>query len=253
MMNIIRADIYRITRNKGIIANFIGVAVSAALLMIIFGFFGEGTEYANAINAAEGLFELSNLAIIFVLPIFTIVAAPIFRDGTAKNEVAWGTSRTMLYVTRLLIITVLVILLRIVLFTSGMLTATILFGFGDASSGFWLEFFQIFGSQLFLFIAASWLGVFIVFTIQNAYAVIEVWGGLLLFPMIIANTLEQFNIAPSVVEFIRTVDMAEGIARLANISELNTSAILWIFMIGAFWLVVPTVIGLKIFQTKEIK
>jgi len=253
MMNIIRADIYRITRNKGIIANFIGIAVSSALLIIIFGFFGEGREYANAVDAAMGLFELSNMAIIFVLPIFTIVAAPIFRDGTVKNEVSWGISRATLYITRLLIITVLVILLRIVLFASGMLTATIFFGFGDAPAGFWLEFFQIFGSQLFLFIAASWLGVFIVFTIQNAYAVIEVWAGLLLMPMLIANSLEQFNIAPNAVEFIRRIDLAEGISRLANMSELDTGALLRIFAIGAFWLILPTVFGLIGFQAKEIK
>ena len=253
MMNIIRADIYRITLNMGIIATFIGAAFSAVIMIVLLHVLGDEEFILTGANSALPLFQISDFAILFVLPIFTIVAAPIFRDGTAKNEVAWGISRLTLYLTRLLIITVVVVLLRIVLFVFAMLTGTIINGFGDVAPGFWLEFSQIFGMQLLLFIAASWLGVFIVFTIQNAYAVIEMWAGLLFLPFMITGMLEQLDIAPGFVYFVRSIDLLQAINALADFSELGANDILRILAIAAFWLIIPTAAGVKMFQVKAIK
>jgi len=217
--------------------------------------FGQDEYFVlNGISGSRELFELSVFAVIFVLPIFTIVTAPVFRDGTAKNEVTWGTSRTTLYVARLLIVTVLCILMRAILIGFGMLTATIIGeGLGDTSGGFWAEFFLIFGTQLFLFIAVSWVGVFLVFTIKNGFVVIEVFLGLMFAPTLLMQMLEQLNVNPSIVSFISNFDIATGITQLANLGNLETREILLILALGVFWMAMPTVIGLLKFQKAEIR
>jgi len=255
MMNIIRADIYRITRTGGIHMNFIFTAfgaISVIVLAIIFGG-NENVPEINGVTSTVLLFNLSHFALVSVLPIFTLTAAPIFRNNTAKNEVIWGISRTTLYTSRMLITAILCIMVRIIFVGTGILTATIIRGFGDVPVGFWSEFFQIFTAQTFMFVAASWVGIFIVFTIQNGFVVIEVFGGLMFFPMLLSQTLEMINVNPAIINFIQRFDMMEGIVQLANLGELSTQAILLILALGVFWLIVPTVLGIATFQKAEIK
>lgn len=256
MMNIIRADMYRITRTGGIHLNFIFTALGAVGLIVLAVVFGnvdlDGLEL-NGVNSTNLLFNFSHFALISVLPIFTLTAAPIFRNKTAKNEVIWGISRTTLYTSRMLITAVLCILIRIVFVGTGLLTATIIRGFGEAPVGFWSNFFQVFTAQTFMFIAASWVGIFIVFTIQNGFVVIEVFGGLMFFPMLVTQTLTMLNVNPAVINFIGRFDMMEGIIQLANIGTIPTQTVVLILALGAFWLIVPTALGILTFQKAEIK
>jgi len=256
MMNIIRADLYRITRTGGIHMNFILTALSGVSLIILTLIFGnpdlDGAEL-NGVTSTILMFNFSHFALLSVLPIFTLTAAPIFRNKTAKNEVIWGISRTTLYTSRMLITAILCILIRITFVGAGLLTATIARGFGEIPVGFWSNFFQIFTAQTFMFVAASWVGIFIVFTIQNGFVVIEVFSGLMFAPMLISQMLVAINVNPAIINFINRFDMMEGIVQLANIGTIPTQTILLILALGAFWLIVPTALGILTFQKAEIK
>jgi len=261
MMNIIRADLYRIARSKGMYIAFgIVLAISVVLTvvqgmgadtMIVFeGNFLTGTEIeqvaVNGANAAAALISLASLIIMLVIPIFTIVAGPIFQDGTVKNEVSWGISRTKLYAARLVIVGVLSVLLLVTLVGVGTGIATILWGFGDGG----LDILASFAALSFMYVAAGWTGVFLVFTIKNGFVVVEVFGGLMIGVGFIAMILGMAGVN---VEAMLYFDMMTNVARLANAAQLETRSLLLSLGVGMIWLVVPTVIGLTRFQRAEIK
>ena len=221
MMNVIRADIYRLTRNQGVHINIIVNALSIAILIPIFYIFGnnDGDVAFSTITVAYQLLELSAVAVIAVIPIFIAVAFPIFRDGAVKNEVIWGTSRITLYVVRLLLTAVLCIIIRVAFVATGMIMATIIVGFGYAPDGFWLTFLQVFSAQTFMFIAASWLGVFLTFTIKEGANITITFISLMMAPSMIIQFLGFFNVNPSAIYFLLNIDMMTIIAYIPTLGD----------------------------------
>jgi hypothetical protein len=232
----------------------------------IFYFFGnnDGDAAFSAITLAHSLLEISAAGIIAVVPIFITVAFPIFRDGAVKNEVIWGTSRTTLYAVRLLLTAVLCIIIRVVFVASGMIVTTIVAGFGYTPDGFWLSFLQAFSAQTFMFIAVSWLGVFLTFTIKEGSNIVITFFTLIMAPGMVIQFLGFFNVNPSAIYFLLNIDVMTIIAYIPTLCDpYNTIGILGAdqldigilraLAVGAFWMIVPTVFGIMKFQRAEIK
>jgi len=260
MTNIIRADIYRIIRGKSlyiisllVVLFGLMVVIAATLTDATLPFVNASPEALelNGINSAGLLFSNGPMLTFLLIPLVMMVAGPIFTDGTAKNEIAWGISRTRLYTARLIIVTVVCGLMLLVYLTAGMIFATILRGFGDyIPYGYWFNIIKTIVLQSFMFSAASWMGIFLIFTIKSGYAFVEVFMGVMVAPTLIAVLFMNANIDLSrVLDF----DITTNIGRLGAVADMDTRGILMALVVGAVWMVIPTIIGLIRFQKAEIK
>jgi len=258
MINIFRADLYRIFRGKGIYITFlallgyIGMIIAANMAGdIILPFVDAAADVQlNGANSTYLLFANTMLLPFFIMPLFFVVTAPIFHEGTAKNEVSWGISRVRLYISRLILVAVLCMMLYVFYIGAGMLAATLVGGFGYMSEGFWINLLLVMGAHLFMLIAASWFGVFLVFSFKVFYAIEFAYMGVLMGPLLVSAIFMGANVDAG---FLLNFDFMTNFMALGFLREMNVYETLASLAIGAALLVVSTAAGLVKFIKAEIK
>ena len=263
MMNLIRADLYAILRGKAIYITF---AVMLLLHILVIGTrTAGGVNFGGAESMAldipvftfDGLgsvallyTRMDNLAF-YLLPLIIAASAPIFTYGTVKNDLAWGVSRTKLYLSKLSVAIGLCVFMMLFYMVIGVLFATALNGFGGPiPAGYLLSVFQTLGAQLFMMVALTCIGVFLVFTTKRTAIVTGVYIAFYFVPaMVIMLLMESgFNVA-RLLEF----DVMLGINRLGFISQLETRSIITILSVGAAYILATTIGGIALFRRAEIK
>jgi len=263
MMNIIRADIYAILRGKGIYITF-GLIFAFLILTIgtqtvggisTGGIENTGIEVAelgfDGISSAALLYTSTDNLIFFMLPLILLASAPGFSNGTVKNDIAWGISRTKLYVTKLIVAIGLCVAMMVFYISVGMTLATLLNGWGGtAPDGYWLTLFQTIGAQLFMLIGMTCIGVFLVFTAKRTAIANGAYLAFCLVPTVVLVILAEANF-----DVIRLMDfiVTLAISRLGFLSQLETESIINIFSAGAVYIVGTTIAGIILFKKAEIK
>jgi len=268
MLNIIRADFYRVIRSKGIYITF--------AILLIFTVFSIGIVHfiqSGDINVVEmggdavmvdfGEFDLSGhntpmtLAtslgsdiMWFMLPFIVIIGAAMFSHNTVKNDIAWGLCRVKLYMAKLLLTSAFCALMMLFYYGLGMLIGTVLNGFGSPEAGHWVHMLQVFGAQLFLMLGVTSVGMFLVFTTRRTAATIGIFIAFFLVPMFILQMLVFAN--PDFMRFTG-FDLSFNINSLAGIRYLETYEIVRAFGLGAFYLFGGTTLGIILFRRAEIK
>ena len=256
MMNIIRADVYRIFRGWGVWVVF-GLAALIPAAMIIASYIaGEITNVAYdapVFSAAEGLSMLMLFLVLLAVPVFTITAGPVFQDKTVKNEVSWGVPRTTLYLSRMIVAALWCVLLVIVYYGVGMALFAILTDSGNqntlVANNDWGNFFISAASQTFMVIASSWLGIFLTFIIKNPFVTIEVYGGILIIPQMFGVLLGFADVDVTRVMYF---DLTSNLAYLHNVAGMESNRFAIAMAVGAVWAFIPAIIGLINFQRREI-
>ena len=263
MSNIIRADIYAIMRGKALYITFglifmlhvllIGTQSAGIVIVGVAGDFGvEMPEVGfDGIRSASLLYTQMHTMVFFLLSLIILTATPIFTNQTVKNDIAWGISRTKLYLAKLTIAIASCIIMVIFYIGVGMTFATLLHGWGGTTpDGFWLGLFQTVGAQLLLLIAMTCIGVFLIFTSKRTAIVNGAYIAFALIPAMILSFLasQGFNVAR-----LLELDIMSGINRLGFLSQLETGSILTILGVGVAYIVVTTVFGIILFKKAEIK
>ena len=270
MLNLFRADIYRIIRGKALYITLAVLLAFNLLMIITLNIFQTGVvdlgyddELAAAAMAEIQAMSLDGVRVpeiltgnmenlvFFLLPLIIIVAAVIFSHGTVKNDIAWGLSRTKLYMSKLLLSFAFSFLLLLAYIGTGMLVATMLNGFGaPAPDGHWVNLLQVLGAQLFMLLAMVSIGVFLVFTTKRVAAVNGIFIAFILVPALVIALLELAN--PDL-SWLYDFDMTYNINRLANLRYLETREILQALGLGMFYLLATTIGGMVLFRRAEIK
>ena len=267
MMNLIRADFYRIRQSWVIYVTFAVALIASIGLIVLWTLLGPGTgDYpvnlngvditvpTSTVNGADSigfLLQLPHfLLTILVLPLVFCVAVPIFTDKTAKNDIAFGMSRTKLYVSKLIQMAILITLLFLLYVGAGTLLATILGGFGSVTAGFWSSLFQALGTQLFLLIALGCLGIFLGLAIKKPAVLTELYFVLILLPVIIAVTASLLNVD---ISWLLRFDLMSSIHRAGSLILIDTHNILIILGVGAVWMIASSAAGIAMFRKAEIK
>jgi|GEM_PF-745633 len=272
MLNMIRSDIYRLLRHKGIwilTAIIIGYAafiiVPQSISDISMPLVYTPDAVMNGINSTISLFGGAVWFMLFLVPIVTILCGQIFQDSTVKNEVSYGFSRTKIYVTRLIEVTMMVIIFYTLYIAFGMGLATVLNGWGGpASPVFWTSTLSIFGLQLLNAIATSWIGIFLIFTIKSGYVFTEVYIGVMFLPQVIWSLLSVTGLNLGWLLYFDLMANMAGIAQYFLLgsylyafpqSSLTFSrfGITFTIMFGGVWMLITTVLGLLRFNSIEVK
>jgi len=269
MRNLIRADIYRILRGKGIYIIFavilaviiLGVTVNVAMVNIVTE---DGVSaplgievYGGAdgfVSAAGVLFSSMEQLVFILLALVLVVVEPIFSNGTVKNDIARGISRTKLYLSKLFICCVLSVLMYLIYIGGGMLLYVIINGFGTnpVPTDFWITFLQAIGAQLLIFFAIANFALFLIFTTKREGVVIGIFIAFLLVPTMVLNLITVFWDADLALMFAN-FDLTSSLGRLGFLNQLETHEILTVLGIGVSYILVSLTLGLTSFRKAEIK
>ena len=156
MRNLIRADLYRIFKGKGV---YISIAVFILFMVTIVWANGTGTvgvdvyvfqnpdydieAYAHELEMlaetkmtgkmapgmlADGTSDL----IYFILPFIVIIAAADFSKGTAKNLISAGESRLKYFMSKLILTGIVCVSIVGIYLLLSILISTIMNGFGGS-------------------------------------------------------------------------------------------------------------------------
>jgi len=269
MLNLLRADMYRVLRGKGIYITFIVLLIVNIFVSGVFqaaqsGAIEFGSEEATAAIVAElgdsGMTGAEMPALLsssmdnviwFMLAVIMIVAAVIFSDKTVKNDISFGVCRIKLYLSKLILCAVFCFIIMAFYIASGVLIGTVLSGFGGPlPSGYWSNLVQVFFAQYFMMLGVTSVGVFLVFTLKSYGAALGSYFAFFLIPMVIVQLLVFAR--PSL-EWLANYDLPSSLNLLANIQNMETGAIVRAFSIGGFYLVVVTILGIVLFRRAEIK
>lgn len=261
MMNLIRADIYRILRGKGLYITF---GVMIALLLLVIGanttMINQQVEetiletaiehgLASGIQALQA--SMNNLMYI-QLSLLVITAAAMFTHSTIKNDIASGVYRTRLYVSKLIISCVLCVLAYIFYIGIGMLMIIWFDGVaGPLPDGFWIDSLKIFASQLLILLAVNCIGIFLVFTAKRSSVVIGVFIAIFMVPAMIVAMLSFLN--PNLSVFLAYFDLATRIDRLRFFHQIEESEIIKILSVAGGYILVSCISGIALFKRAEIK
>ena len=283
MTNLIRADLYRILRGKGIYITFTLAAVLSFIVTIVmyllFSFSRQALE-APEVSAAMSdvgmveiflnfsgwdmvsmLFSSSSSMLYFLIPIVFFAAASQFDYGTIKNAVARGVNRTNIYISAMILTGIFVLALFLVYILSGLAFVAMIIGLDDPPMENVLgTLFSVFGFQFLILLAASFVGVFFAFLFRRGVSAVI---ALVVFYLvtnfafgIIGNVFPDFR-------WLLNFEMGTALNRIGSIgvtpsnimSELAMTNADYIMVLCAvvFYSVVSTVIGLILFRKAEIK
>lgn len=271
MMNIMRADVYRIVRGKGIyitLAILLAVIVAQVLLGAnmnagvgsfdtLEGIDSENltlSDFVHSPTGAEAPFQVmkasSNL-LYLVLPLLILIGCVDFSSGAAKNTMGSGVSRSKYYCSKLILTGVCSALLMLIYVLLSFLLAVAVNGFDGIFNGeFIWNVTKIFLPQLWLLLAGVCVGNFFVFAFRRSAAAIGIYIAFLLVPPIIILAL---SFASDWFTRLFDYELTSGINSLTNINTMSSGDIIKFLAIGAGYAAVSIIAGLAIFKKAEIK
>ncbi|WBY64895.1 MAG: ABC transporter permease [Thermocaproicibacter melissae] len=175
MLKMIHADLYKTFHRAYFF--IMTLVVSGLCVALVFAMRGGGA--GNWTGATELGVELLGYPV-FLIPMLTqIVYAEEFRDHTLKNTIAFGTNRTVLYISKWLTTIILgVIMAAVVLFFFFGCAALILPKDSDFTWDFMKVFFERFGASCLVYIAAISMSIFFIQLFnKSTLAIFFYYGG----------------------------------------------------------------------------
>jgi len=274
MLNIIRADFYRIIRGKALYITF-GVLIAFIVIQAIAGTgtvgvntdpvldVSEAEMVANALDEAAEITRADGITapfvmagatgnlVYFLLPLIICLAGVDFSSGTVKNVLSRGVSRTKYYFAKLIPILFFAVIIQVLNLVLPIIVATVRHGFGGDFTTDWLiSVLKVYGIQTLLMLAIACAGVFIVFLTQKTASINALFLAFLLVPTMIFYILGMIS---TKLQNLVNYDLVTNLNLMAGFSELPSGDIIRAFLLGAFYIIVGTVAGLAIFRKSDLK
>ena len=266
MFNMMKADLRRILRGKGIwitLVIFLGMIVMNTMVLYA-NIEGQqmggisiqvGEMQDNSLddieivggNVPQLMMGNAETVLVFSLPFVLFIAATDFGSGTVKNVLSSGASRLKYYTSKLLLCWVFALLLYLAHLSIPTIVITLANGFGD---NFAYGTLGAFLGQILFVLAITALGVFLTFTSKKSAAVIGGYLALLFLPPIVVSLLMQIDRR---LLNLMHYDLVHNFIGFANYTALPTSYIIRAIIIGFSVLIASTIGGMALFRKAEIK
>ena len=259
MLNLMRADIYRMFRGKGIYIASAFMVVLVGLMVFVFrmapasGFVYEIIEavpennMTGAMGAELAVAGMNNTVFYFLVGII-IISIAAFSSGAVKNELTVGISRTKYYISKWILscgFSVAVMFVTLALFV---IFATIVDGFGSWE-GIFGETMRVFGLQALLAIGFSSVGVFLCFVTRRTGAALGLFLAFVLVPTFILAMLDMaFPWAMDAALY----DMFFLFGAFARSSYMSSEVVRGV-LIAVGYTTISTTAGIYLFGKAEIK
>lgn len=261
MLNIVKADLYRIFKSKGVYITLILLFAFISLQVLVgsIGSIGVQTSQTPTIEAARltgvtAAFATMNIVdnyLYFMLPIIIFISAGDFSSGTIKNVLARGTSRTKLYFSKLILSLVFTFVLLVLNVIWSIGTATVINGFGgEFNLDFVSRILEVFLPQLFLVFAVICVGNFFVFVTRKTATTNSLYISFCILPMLLVLIISQ--LWPNA-ERILNFELVTNMRLIGGVSGATDQQVLRAYIIAFIYIIFSTVGGLVIFKRSEIK
>jgi len=273
MMNIIRADIYRIMRGKGLYITLLIVLGAIIMQSAGGGQLVTGIDY-DAVVLMQNPENLENMQlqdyferptgahapframasasniVYFLLPLLCFIGVVDFSSGAVKNTLAKGVSRVKYYGAKLILTCACCAMLHLAYVLIFTIVATIVSGFGGAFDGeFIFNVARTFLAQLLVLLAVACVGNFLVFLMRSA-AVIGVYIAFALVPIIVIMLLTVFDDW-----FLRlfNYELTTTIGMMNHIGTLPSREIAMGLLVAAGYMLAATAGGYLLLRRAEVK
>jgi ABC-2 type transport system permease protein len=245
MLNIIRADLYRISRGKGFY-------ITTALLLLTIGL---DRASSNADNSFYAMGDIVVLLIYFILPFIIFVCAADFSSKTIINVLSNGTPRAKYYLSKLILSCAFCIFVLFLNIFSAFIIEIARNNFRDVFTMMLTgNIMRTFFAEMLMCITVTCVGVFFVFSTQKTSAAIGAYIALFWAPYFIFNTIIAiFFDRDHSLAYLYNFDFSYNLARIAQMDTWSPAEITRVFAISAFYLSASTIGGILVFKRSEIK
>lgn len=266
MLNLLRADFYKLLRRKSFyvcaILGIIVACLSTVLenMTVNYSLQGMGMDFDSLpavyrlyFSGVSAFSRTIGIAAIFITIMVTMFVASEFSFGTIKNIITTGKSRISVYTSKLIMALVISTIYTLLCALAGFVTGSILWGIGEITRTEYLEIFRMIG--LIIAVEFSMQAVFtmISFIIRTTGAAMTVN---LIIGTIVSESLPIINIVfkrmLSVEEFDVLKYWPYTYLGVFNQLEISTDQITQGLIVCAVAFVVPTIIGMFTFQKRDI-
>ena len=246
MLNIIRADLYRIFRSKGFY-------ITTALLLLAIAL--QNAASSPDITAVIARLYMVQFLPYFVLPFILFVSAADFSSKAIRNVLSNGTPRIKYYLSKLILSCAFCIFVLLLNLFSAVIIEIARNGFSSGINILLTEsVMRLFFAEMFICISATCVGVFFVFCTKKTSRAIGAYIALFMLPYFLLNTIMAvFFDREHSLAYLYNFDFSYNLATLAQIDSWSSAHIIKVFSIGAFYLLASTIGGMLIFKRSEIK
>lgn len=262
MINLIKADLYRIFRGKGIY-----ITLAFLFLLCFLQTIGEMESIGITSSSMEGMGDMTYQVVgrnvpfsimrsidnllYLLLPVIVFISAVDFSSGTAKNVLANGVSRTQYYFSKLILAMLFCIVMAVGSIVISTLIVTALKGFGGAfDTAFITPVLKVFGLQLFLLMTVTSVGMFFSFTTRSTAKVNGLYMAFCLLPLLVIVLL--FEVSESFSKLL-DYELVMNIRMAANANSMAPAEIARMLSVGGVYLLLSLVGGIVVFRKCDIK
>lgn len=276
MLNLMKADLQRIFRGKGIYITLGAFLTLILTVTIVFSVVG-GLDIAdtqsmrvnfglNVVEADDFILEMIpitgatipfqmmvsvNGLFPFILVMVVLLVGVDFASGTVKNVLASGVCRVKYYVSKLILAWLFCALLYSLYVMIPTILVALIRGLGDRFN--WALITSIMGPfliQLSTLLAITSVAVFLMFTTKKIATTTGLYLGFLLVPPAIFSVLIVIN--ERLVGWIYH-DLTLGNEAIADFPNLASGSIARLFITGLVYILASTIGGLLLFKKSEIR
>jgi ABC-2 type transport system permease protein len=268
MFNIMKADLYRIFRGKGIYITLAFVIFITALMVLSNGNIqvmtintepetitigGEVYDLTMSPTGRIAPFQMASstdILVWFMLPFIVFIAASDFSQGAVKNLLAGGSSRMKYYIAKLILSAVICMVLTLFFIVLSILFGTMTNGFGGRfDAGYVGEVLKVYLPQTFLLFAYTCIGIFLAFTFKKVAVLNTVYIAFAFVPSLTILILSDFS-----EKFIKLseYDLYINIKACANAGLVDVDYTK-LMILGSAYILTTTIGGMLLFRKSEIK
>lgn len=240
MLNLIRADWYRLLRSTIIHMTFVFYLCFIVFLALV--------VLDSGYEALTSMAHLAESVVLFMLPVLFAVAAADFQYGTMKNVLAGGAPRIKIYASKWLVAILFCTIMYVGIVVLTTLAGTALYGFGtDLTAALAISALQTAVIHLALLIGAVSVGVSVTFLSKSAVAFASVYALFFYatYFALYAASVYLDNPALEVPSFIANM-------RMIGIESLPPGDAVQALSVAAAYIVGSAVLGIWFFRSSEI-
>lgn len=266
MLNLLRADFYKLLRRKSFYICGILAIVVACLSVVLenmsftYTLQGMGIDFDSLpamyrlyFSGVSAFTRTIGLGAIFITIMVSMFVSSEFSFGTIKNIVTSGKSRISIYTSKLIMALVISTIYTLLCGLAGFATGSIVWGTGEITRTEYLEIFRIIGLIIAVEFSMQTLFTMVSFIVRTTGAAITIN---LIIGTVISETLPIINIVfkrmLSVEEFDVLKYWPYTYLGVFNQFEIPTEQITLGLIVCAVTLVVSTIIGMVTFQKRDI-
>lgn len=249
MINYIKAELYRNFNRRYLWAYTLSIVLFPLILSIIIKV-GVSTDIMNLSVLLKLSLNMLILPVFLVIGMVDMVLCEEYKNGTLKNAVSFGISRTRIVVSKLISAVILAFVSAFIILTILFGSCAILLGLGSDINSVFIDTFTRIGAAVPLWIGAISIGIFLNMLITNSNVFSFVYVGIFIIVPQVFKLLSVF--ASDKFDYLYNIFPTVQVGRLGQ-ETIIKGQIIEAITLGCLYTIVFLIFSIVCFKNKEIK